>query len=188
MEACYARCNCWTDFPDMGGQVARFGPSGQVVSVRWSGDLSGDWGVIGQVVRWWGCRVVRWSFRWWGGLVVGWLFCHGNQTICTIVLHNILCRSPMRLTHGASRTHVGAATTRYYEQSRCILSAVQDMQKKVFARLAIYCVNILCRNVSLHSFQAQPCHQDSCPFGTLKTDPYCCTKVQFSTLAHSNSA
>ena len=21
MEACYARCNCWTDFPDMGGQV-----------------------------------------------------------------------------------------------------------------------------------------------------------------------
>ena len=54
MEACYARCNCWTDFPDMGGQVARFGPSGQVVSVRWSGDLSGDWGVIGQVVRWLG--------------------------------------------------------------------------------------------------------------------------------------
>ena len=74
--------------------------------------------------------------------MVGWLFCHGNQTIYTIVLHNILCRSPMRLTHGASRTHVGAATTRYYEQSRCILSAVQDMQKKVFARLAIYCVNI----------------------------------------------
>ena len=52
MEACYARCNCWTDFPDMGGQVARFGPSGQVVSVRWSGDRSGDWVVIGQVVRW----------------------------------------------------------------------------------------------------------------------------------------
>ena len=130
--------------------------------------------------------------------MVGWLFCHGNQTICTIALHNILCRSPMRLTHGASRTHVGAAITRYYEQSRCILSAVQDMQNKVFARLAIYCVNILCKNVSLHSFQAQPCHQkkkeekkchqDSCPFGTLKTDPYCCTKVQFSTLAHSNSA
>ena len=21
MEACYARCNCWTDFPDMGGQI-----------------------------------------------------------------------------------------------------------------------------------------------------------------------
>lgn len=21
MDACYARCNCWTDFPDMGGQV-----------------------------------------------------------------------------------------------------------------------------------------------------------------------
>jgi len=20
-EACYARCNCWTDFPDMGGQI-----------------------------------------------------------------------------------------------------------------------------------------------------------------------
>ena len=21
MEACYARCNCWTDFPDMGGEI-----------------------------------------------------------------------------------------------------------------------------------------------------------------------
>jgi len=21
MDACYARCNCWTDFPDMGGQI-----------------------------------------------------------------------------------------------------------------------------------------------------------------------
>merc|ERR1711899_251399 len=21
MKACYARCNCWTDFPDMGGQI-----------------------------------------------------------------------------------------------------------------------------------------------------------------------
>ena len=21
MEACYARCNCWSDFPDMGGQI-----------------------------------------------------------------------------------------------------------------------------------------------------------------------
>merc|ERR1712038_228323 len=20
-KACYARCNCWTDFPDMGGQI-----------------------------------------------------------------------------------------------------------------------------------------------------------------------
>ena len=171
MEACYARCNCWTDFPDMGGQVTRCGSIGQVVSVsvRWSGDPPG-----GQVVRRAGGRLVVWLTS--------------GQMICTITLYTVICRSPMRLTHGASRTHVGAATTRYYEQSRCILSAVQDMQKKVFARLAIYCVNILCRNVSLHSFQAQPCHQDSCPFGTLKTDPYCCTKVQFSTLAHSNTA
>merc|ERR1712079_624580 len=21
LEACYARCNCWTDFPDMGGEI-----------------------------------------------------------------------------------------------------------------------------------------------------------------------
>ena len=21
MDACYARCNCWTDFPDMGGEI-----------------------------------------------------------------------------------------------------------------------------------------------------------------------
>ena len=21
MEACYARCNCWSDFPDMGGHI-----------------------------------------------------------------------------------------------------------------------------------------------------------------------
>ena len=48
MEACYARCNRWTDFPDMGGQVTRGGSNGQVVSVsvRWSGGPPG-----GQVVR-----------------------------------------------------------------------------------------------------------------------------------------
>ena len=47
MEACYARCNCWTDFPDMGGQVTRGGSNGQVVSVsvRWLVSVSG-----GQVV------------------------------------------------------------------------------------------------------------------------------------------
>ncbi len=21
MEACYARCNCWSDFPDLGGEI-----------------------------------------------------------------------------------------------------------------------------------------------------------------------
>ena len=52
MEACYARCNCWTDFPDMGGQVTRGGSNGQVVSVsvRWLVSVSGG-PLGGQVVR-----------------------------------------------------------------------------------------------------------------------------------------
>ena len=96
MEACYARCNCWTDFPDMGGQVTRGGSNGLVVSVsvRWSGGPPG-----GQVVR-----------------RTGWLFgpqVATGQVICTITLYTILCRSPMRLTPGASRTHVGATIIRY---------------------------------------------------------------------------
>ena len=72
---------------------------------RWSVSVSG-----GQCQ----CQVVRWSSRWSGGKE-GWLVVWptSGQVICTITLYTILCRSPMRLTPGASRTHVGATIIRY---------------------------------------------------------------------------
>merc|ERR1719281_1424968 len=84
-EACYARCNCWTDFPDMGGQITHEVDALCMMDACW---------------------------------------CSYNQDLCP---YGTLKTNPYCSSRGWS--------------SECSYN------------------------------------QDLCPYGTLKTNPYCCTKV-----------
>ena len=92
-------------------------------------------------------------------------------------------------THGGKRKlpEVAWSCTRLEEKLLITCCVFMRQCCLLFANIVKAVLNCLL-NSHIHQFLASMWKlctmQDSCPFGTLKTDPYCCTKVSSN---HSNS-